>query len=80
MSQDVRYDFSVSGMTCAACAARLEKVLNRLPGVEASVNFAAETARVSDTSGVIEPAAIVAAVAKAGFSSAPLGLGRACMK
>ncbi len=72
MSRDVRYDFSVSGMTCAACAARLEKVLNRLPGVEASVNFAAETARVCDTSGVIEPAAIVAAVARAGFTATPV--------
>ena len=33
-------------MTCAACAARIEKTLNRLPGVEAAVNFATESARV----------------------------------
>ena len=39
-------DLAVHGMTCAACAARLEKQLNRLPGVEAVVNFAAERARV----------------------------------
>src|SRR5574340_240225 len=39
-------DLPIAGMTCAACAARLEKVLNRLPGVEATVNFAAERARL----------------------------------
>ncbi|WP_296563380.1 cation-translocating P-type ATPase [Zoogloea sp.] len=72
MSQDVQSDFSVSGMTCAACAARLEKVLNRLPGVEASVNFAAETARVRYAPGTLEPAAIIAAVAKAGFAATPV--------
>ena len=72
MSQDVSCDFSVSGMTCAACAARLEKVLNRLPGVEASVNFAAETARVRYAPGAVETAAIVAAVARAGFSATPV--------
>jgi Cu+-exporting ATPase len=35
-------DLALEGMTCAACAARIEKVLNRLPGVQASVNFATE--------------------------------------
>ena len=39
-------DLPLSGMTCAACAARIEKVLNRLEGVKASVNFATEHARV----------------------------------
>lgn len=74
MSQDVSCDFSVSGMTCAACAARLEKVLNRLPGVEASVNFAAETARVRYAPGAVETAAIVAAVARAGFTATPVAV------
>ena len=32
----------LEGMTCAACAARIEKALNRLDGVKATVNFAAE--------------------------------------
>ena len=36
----------IEGMTCAACSTRLEKVLNRLPGVEAAVNLAAERARI----------------------------------
>ena len=34
----------LEGMTCASCAARIERTLNKLDGVEASVNFAAETA------------------------------------
>ena len=39
-------EFAIAGMTCAACSARLEKVLNRQPGIEANVNLAAERARV----------------------------------
>ena len=37
-----RVDLEITGMTCASCAARIEKKLNRLDGVEASVNFATE--------------------------------------
>ena len=37
----------IGGMTCASCAARVEKKLNKLDGVTATVNFATETARVS---------------------------------
>ena len=39
-------DLALEGMTCAACAVRIEKVLNRLPGTQASVNFATESAGV----------------------------------
>ena len=39
-----RIELGLEGMTCAACAARIEKALRRIPGVEASVNFATETA------------------------------------
>ena len=39
-------ELSVGGMTCANCAARIEKQLNAIPGVEAAVNFAAERAHV----------------------------------
>ena len=42
----VPLDLKVTGMTCASCAARIEKKLNRVPGVTASVNYATETARV----------------------------------
>ncbi|WP_428825467.1 heavy metal translocating P-type ATPase [Azonexus sp. IMCC34842] len=61
-------EFSIGGMTCAACSARLEKVLNRQPGIQANVNLAAERARVrlADT---VDEAAVIAAVAKAGFSA-----------
>lgn len=40
-------DLQIGGMTCASRASRIEKKLNRLDGVRASVNFATETARVS---------------------------------
>jgi Cu+-exporting ATPase len=39
-------ELEIGGMTCASCAARIEKKLNRMPGVEASVNYATEKARV----------------------------------
>ncbi|MBK9786120.1 MAG: copper-translocating P-type ATPase [Betaproteobacteria bacterium] len=64
-------EFSISGMTCAACSARLEKVLNRQPGMQANVNLASERARVRLADGANE-AAVMAAVAKAGFSAAPV--------
>ena len=65
-------ELGIGGMSCAACAARIEKVVGRLPGVEGSVNFAAETARVRFTPGLTDPAAIVGAIAKAGFSATPI--------
>ncbi|MEN2419332.1 heavy metal translocating P-type ATPase [Streptomyces rimosus] len=41
-----RVELAIGGMTCASCAARVEKKLNRMPGVSATVNFATEKARV----------------------------------
>ncbi len=64
-------ELSLGGMSCAACAARIEKVLNRLPGVEANVNFAAEMARVRYAPELADQAAIITAVAKAGFTATP---------
>ena len=49
-------DLQLTGMTCAACAARIEKVLNRAPGVHAAVNFATETAHVEYEADRGEPA------------------------
>ena len=40
-------DLAVTGMTCAACAARIERRLNRVPGVEATVNYATDRARIT---------------------------------
>lgn len=66
-------EFAIGGMTCAACSTRLEKVLNRQPGMQANVNLAAERARVR-LSGV-GAEAVIAAVAKAGFSATPVDAG-----
>ncbi len=62
-------DFQIEGMTCVACAARIEKVLNKLEGVEAAVNFATETARVRYVPGLATPEQLVAAIRKAGYGA-----------
>ncbi|WP_420123129.1 heavy metal translocating P-type ATPase [Nakamurella sp.] len=56
-------DLEIQGMTCASCAARIEKKLNRMPGVEASVNYATEKAHVvlPDGTGVDDAIATVRA-------------------
>jgi Cu+-exporting ATPase len=69
---DQSVDLAISGMTCAACSTRLEKALNRLPGVEARVNLAAEKARLRFTPGIASLDLVLASVAKAGFSAAPI--------
>src|SRR5579875_1397443 len=58
-------ELSVGGMTCASCAARIEKKLNRLDGVSATVNFATETARVSFPA-TMTPGDLIAVVRPAG--------------
>ncbi len=64
----------IKGMTCASCVARLEKVLNRVPGVtEASVNLATEKARISAAD--VPVATLIAAVQRAGFDAAPVHAG-----
>ena len=62
-------DLALSGMTCAACATRIETVLNKLPGVEANVNFAAEKAGVRYVPGLVDADALVAAVRRAGYDA-----------
>ncbi len=62
-------DLSLEGMTCAACAARIETTLNRLPGVEAAVNFATESARVDYDRAQAGVDALLAAVSRAGYSA-----------
>ncbi|WP_246162059.1 heavy metal translocating P-type ATPase [Aeromicrobium ginsengisoli] len=63
-----RIDLTIGGMTCASCAMRIEKRLNKLDGVTASVNYATEKARV-DASGPIDPALLIAEVEKAGYTA-----------
>ncbi|MGE4110854.1 MAG: heavy metal translocating P-type ATPase [Burkholderiales bacterium] len=62
-------DLPVTGMTCAACAARIEKTLNRLPDVKAGVNFATEKAHIEYPSGRITPAELIAAIRRAGYDA-----------
>lgn len=68
-------ELDIAGMTCTACARRVEKSLNSLPGVAAYVDFATETAHVSWTPGASDPAgnplglpAFASAVESAGYS------------
>ncbi|MEU4042528.1 heavy metal translocating P-type ATPase [Streptomyces antibioticus] len=58
----------IGGMTCASCAARVEKKLNRMEGVTATVNYATEKARVSYPAGV-EVADLIATVVKTGYTA-----------
>ncbi|WP_155479058.1 heavy metal translocating P-type ATPase [Rhodoplanes serenus] len=62
----------ITGMTCAACAGRVEAALRRVPGVaSASVNLALERADVAVTAAEVTPAALAAAVERTGFGAQP---------
>ncbi|MFF7142455.1 heavy metal translocating P-type ATPase [Streptomyces nodosus] len=63
-----RVELAIGGMTCASCAARVEKKLNRLDGVSATVNFATEKAKISYPAG-IEVADLIATVVKTGYTA-----------
>ena len=67
-----RFDLQVDGMTCASCVGRVERALQKVPGVQsASVNLA--TARASvQASGAVDAPALIAAIAKAGYEAAPV--------
>ncbi|MFF3073198.1 heavy metal translocating P-type ATPase [Kitasatospora sp. NPDC057936] len=62
-------ELSIGGMTCASCAARIEKKLNRMDGVSASVNYATEKAKVS-FEGAVEVADLIATVEATGYTAA----------
>jgi Cu+-exporting ATPase len=64
-----RVELEIGGMTCASCAARIEKRLNRLDGVHATVNYATEHATVDIPEGTA-PADVIAAVEAAGYTAA----------
>jgi Cu+-exporting ATPase len=63
-------DLTLTGMTCAACAARIEKKLNRIDGVTASVNYATEKASVTFDPMVVTTTELLAAVDSIGYSAA----------
>ncbi|MEK6707509.1 MAG: heavy metal translocating P-type ATPase [Pseudomonadota bacterium] len=62
----------ISDMTCAACSGRIEKALNKLPGVTATVNLATETARASFNPGMVTVDDLIAAVVKAGYGASEI--------
>ncbi|WP_026425162.1 heavy metal translocating P-type ATPase [Actinokineospora inagensis] len=66
-----RVELAITGMTCAACAGRVERKLNKLDGVRASVNFATERALVEIPSG-FPTATLVDAVGNAGYGASPV--------
>ncbi|MBZ0104160.1 MAG: heavy metal translocating P-type ATPase [Sulfuricella denitrificans] len=62
-------DLQLTGMTCAACATRIEKVLNQLDGVEATVNFATEKAHIRYQPAQVTLASLTKAVRRAGYQA-----------
>ena len=62
-------ELEIGGMTCASCANRIEKKLNKLDGVAATVNYATEKAKVTVPAGY-DPSLLVAEVEKTGYTAA----------
>ncbi|MDG6095219.1 heavy metal translocating P-type ATPase [Acetobacter sp. AN02] len=68
---DQTADYDIGGMSCVACAARIEKLLNRTEGVHAEVNFATERAHVTWTPGLVSQDDIISRITGAGFTALP---------
>jgi Cu+-exporting ATPase len=66
----LRVDLEIEGMTCASCASRIEKKLNRLAGVEASVNFGTEKASVRYDPARVTLEELIGAVEATGYGAA----------
>ena len=71
-----RVELGLEGMTCASCAARIERKLNKLEGVHASVNFATERAAVAFDPDRVDVEALIAAVEQTGYGAHPAGTDR----
>ena len=77
MSAEVRnescqtVELSIGGMTCAACSARIERQLNKLPGVEAAVNLPAERAHIRFDPANADVDKLIATIVKTGFTATP---------
>ncbi|HLY95347.1 MAG TPA: heavy metal translocating P-type ATPase [Gaiellaceae bacterium] len=65
-----RTTLALDGMTCASCATRIERTLNKLDGVQATVNFATETATVSYDPELVAPERLIGAVEAIGYHAA----------
>jgi Cu+-exporting ATPase len=68
--RETRVDLALDGMTCAACANRIERKLNKLDGVDASVNYATEHATVRYDPNRVNVPELLAAVESAGYRAA----------
>ena len=68
-SVDTQLDLSLTGMSCNACAMTIEKGLNKMPGVHASVNFATESARISFSNQQTNPENIIETVKSLGYNA-----------
>ncbi|MEW6164121.1 MAG: heavy metal translocating P-type ATPase [Pseudomonadota bacterium] len=64
-------ELAIGGMTCAACSARIERQLNKLPGVEATVNLPAERAHIRFDPSGIDADRLIATIVKTGFTATP---------
>jgi P-type Cu+ transporter len=67
-------ELAISGMTCSTCASRIERKLNRVPGVHATVNYATESAHI-DLDSDIPVAELVRVVEQTGYAAAPVSDG-----
>ena len=65
----IEVELAVQGMTCAACAARIEKTLNEISGVDAAVNYATETAMVAFDGESQSQEVVLAAISRIGYSA-----------
>src|SRR3990172_10179601 len=65
-----RVQLAIEGMTCASCAARIERKLNKLEGVEAAVNYATDSAAVAYDPSRVEIADLLTAVEAARYRAA----------
>jgi Cu+-exporting ATPase len=68
-AEQERLELALQGMTCASCANRIERKLNKLEGVDATVNFATERAAVSFDPRLVTPDDLVRAVEAAGYNA-----------
>ena len=68
-SVDTQLDLSLTGMSCNACAMTIERGLNKMPGVQASVNFATESARISFSNQQTNPERIIETVKSLGYNA-----------
>ena len=64
-------DLAIIGMTCATCATRIERRLNKMPGVEAHVNYATENAHVTFTTGAYNIDDLLTTVENTGYKAIP---------